>query len=301
MPDGTIYAAALGGSIANRSAPVSLGAASAMSVTVTAPATSITVSDTADSNAQAGPDIKPKVDTSKAPAGQQAQAASVSPLTEIPGVEKSAVYRIRPDATVETVWSSKDENAYGLVVEPAGTVVVATDGQGRVYRLGQDRKATMLVETNEGETTRLIRDSSGLVAATGDMGKLFRLGGAEGGGGTYESPVHDAGAASRWGRISWRSAGGKVTLSTRSGNSARPDKTWSDWSAALTDPQGSMIPSPNARYIQWRASLNGSGATAENVRVFYLPQNNPPSVRSINVSTQAPGANAQKTTGNSSS
>jgi len=301
MPDGTIYAAALGGSIANRSAPVSLGAASAMSVTVTAPATSITVSDSADSNAQGGTDIKPKPDTSKAAVGQAAQTASVSPLTEIPGVEKSAVYRIRPDATVETVWSSKDENVYGIVVEPAGSLVFSTDSQGRVYRLGQDRKATMVVATNEGEATRLIRDSGGLVAATGDMGKLYRLGGVEGAGGTYESPVHDAGAASRWGRINWRSAGGKVTLSTRSGNSARPDKTWSDWSAALNDPQGSTISSPNARYIQWRASLSGTGATVENVRLFYLPQNNAPMVRSINVTTQTAGASAQKSTGNSSS
>jgi hypothetical protein len=39
----------------------------------------------------------------------------------------------------------------------------------------------------------------------------------------------------------------------------------------------------------------------ENVRLFYLPQNNAPTVRSINVTTQAAGAAAQKAGGNSSS
>ena len=304
MPDGTVYAAALGGAIANRSGPTTPGAAAPMSVTVTAPATSITVTDSADTNAQAGAEIKPKPDAAKQGAAQPAaQSTSAgTALTEIPGVEKSAVYRINPDATVETLWSSKEENVYGMVVEPNGSIVLSTDSQGRVYRLGPDRKPTLMAETDEGEATRLLRDSGGgLVAATVDMGRLYRLRGTEGSSGKYESPVHDSGAVARWGRITWQGGVGKVSLFTRSGNSARPDKTWSDWSDALTDPQNSIVRSPNARYIQWRAELSGTGAGVENVRLFYLPQNNPPVVRAINVTTQAPGAAAQKSTGNSTS
>jgi hypothetical protein len=288
MPDGTVYAAALGGSIANRAGPLTPGLSSPMSVTVTAPATSITVTD---SSVQAGPDVKPKVDASKS-SGQPVQGlnATTTPLTEIPGVEKSALYKINPDSTVETLWSSRDENVYSMLVEPAGSIVFATDGQGRVYRLGSDRKAALLVETNEGEATRLVEAPNGLLAATGDMGKLFRLGGSEGAAGTYEAPVHDSGSVARWGRLGWRSQSGKVSFFTRSGNSARPDKTWSDWSEPLSDPQNSIIRSPNARYIQWRAELSGPGAVIENVSLAYLPQNNPPQVRSINVTTQAAGA-----------
>jgi len=122
------------------------------------------------------------------------------------------------------------------------------------------------------------------------MGKVFRLSDAAGPSGSYESPVHDSGSVARWGRISWRGAsgtpGGKVELQTRSGNSARPDKTWSDWSEPLTNAQDSVIQSPNARYIQWRASLDGTGSAIENVSVAYLPQNNPPVIRSISVTMQ---------------
>ena len=294
MPDGTVYAAALGGSIANRAGPLTPALSSPMSVTVTAPATSITVTD---SSVQAGPDVKPKADASRASAQPvQAVSAITTPLTEIPGVEKSAVYKINPDATVETLWSSKDENVYSILVEPAGSIVFATDSQGRVYRLTSDRKAALLVETNEGEATRLLEAPNGLLAATGDMGKLFRLSGGEGASGTYEAPVHDSSTVARWGRLSWRSQAGKVSFFTRSGNSARPDKTWSDWSEPLSDPQNSIIRSPNARYIQWRAELSGPGVVVENVSLAYLPQNNPPQVRSINVTTQAAAVTSSQKT-----
>jgi len=294
MPDGTVYAAALGGSIANRTGAATAAIAAPMSITVTAPATSITVSDT---STQAGPDIKPKADTSKAAAQQvQAATAAASPLLEIPGVDKSALYKINPDGTAETLWTSKEENVYSMVVEANGGIAFATDAQGRVYRLNKDRKAALLVETSEGEATRLLADSNGLLAATGDMGKLFRLSSTPSPGGSYESPVHDAGTIARWGRINWRSRAGTVNFSTRSGNSARPDKTWSDWETVAS----SMVKSPNARYIQWRAELSGSGAILENVSIAYLPQNNPPAVRSINVSAQAAGGSAAKLSAGSS-
>ena len=302
LPDGTVYAAALGGSIANRSGPLLPGVVSPTSVTVTASATSITVSDSADTKAQAGADIKPKPSGAATPIVQGAQnTAAVSPLTEIPGVDKSAVYKINSDGTVETVWSSKEENVYSLVAEANGSLAFATDAQGRVYRLSPDRKVTLLAETNEGEATRLLRDSSGLLAATGEMGKLLHLENSASSSGAYESPVHDAGSVARWGRITWRADGGQVQFATRSGNSARPDKTWSDWSGPLSDPRDSIIRSPNARYIQWRAELNGASAMAENVRVFYLPQNNPPVVRSINVTAQAPSTKAAAGTNSTSS
>lgn len=300
MPDGTVYAAALGGSIANRSVPLTTALSQPSGVTVTAPGTSITVTDSAD--AQAETDIKPKAATPSTTVVQPVQqVASASPLTEIPNVDKSAVYRINPDDTVETLWTSKEENVYSLAARPNGSLYFSTDGQGRLYRLGADRKATLLVETNEGEATRLLESPEGLVAATGDMGKVFKLAEAASDHGTYESPVHDSGSVARWGRISWRSAAGKVGLETRSGNSARPDKTWSDWSIPLTDSQDSLVRSPNARYIQWRASLDGPGAAIENVSIAFLPQNNPPVVRSISVSMQNSGQKASAATGASSS
>jgi hypothetical protein len=117
------------------------------------------------------------------------------------------------------------------------------------------------------------------------MGKIYKLG-ADGTGGTYESPVFDAGTVAQWGKLRWQGgAASTASLRTRSGNSARPDRTWSDWSAAL--PAGAQIPSPNARYLQYEAILTGPGAAIDSVTAAYLPQNNPPVVHSITVLTTA--------------
>ena len=59
-----------------------------------------------------------------------------------------------------------------------------------------------------------------------------------------------------WGAIRWRAVtptGTTIELSTRSGNTRAPDKTWSDWSKPYTIAAGSAIESPKARYLQWRA------------------------------------------------
>jgi len=124
------------------------------------------------------------------------------------------------------------------------------------------------------------------------MGRILRLGETPGAAGEYEAPVHDTGTASRWGSLSWRAdqpAGCALAFRTRSGNAAKPDRTWSDWSEPLRDPSGSRIASPNARYVQWKAEMSGaSGATPaiNSVTLSYLAQNSPPVVRSVNVVTQ---------------
>ncbi|MBZ5584934.1 MAG: fibronectin type III domain-containing protein [Acidobacteriia bacterium] len=294
MPDGTVYAAALGGSIAKRAQAASQASQSGNPAgTVPSVTTSITV------EAQSS-EIKPP-DPSK-PQQQPANAAATpqvstqfTPVVDVSGVEKSAVYRINPDNTVETLWSSKEENVYDVLALER-QILFSTDVDGRIYGLSPDRRVTLVTETNEGETTRLLPAEHSILAATSDMGRVFRLGEAPGGSGSFESPVHDAGAASRWGSISWRAdapAGCSLAFRTRSGNSARPDRTWSDWSEPLANAAGSRIASPNARYIQWRVEMAGTaGATPllDSVMVAYLPQNSPPVLKSINVITQMAAA-----------
>jgi hypothetical protein len=253
---------------------------------VTAPGTTITVTD--EANTQSGLELKAKAEAPKpAPPPVTTPYATV---VDNSGVEKSALYKILPDNTVETLWTSKEENAYDLLL--SGTsIIFSTDAQGRIYQLGADKRLTLMAQTNEGETTRLIASQGSLIAATGTMGKLFRLGTSPGIEGSYEAPVHDASTVARWGQLSWRAdkpSNTQLTFRTRSGNSARPDKTWSDWSGPLSDPNGSALKSPNARFIQWRADFRatqGSTPVLSAVTVSYLPQNTPPVIKSINVTT----------------
>jgi len=297
--DGSIYAAALGGSLAKRTSAASNSSSS--TPTVTAPATSITVTD-----AQAGLAVAPKPDPTKPTTGASPISAPAT-ATEVSGVERSALYKILPDNTVETLWTSKDENIYDVVSDAGGTLTFLTDAQGRVYRLDprpdRTRDAVLVAQTNEADVTRLAASPRGLLVAAGNVGKMLRLDASASSTGWFESTVHDSGAVARWGRLAWAGSKG-VVFKTRAGNSARPDATWSDWSEPIADPAKAMITSPNARFIQWRAEFAGAASAPpelNSVTVAYLPQNSPPSLRSITVSAQAAPVGASKTVSSSAS
>ena len=279
-PDGNLYVAALGGSMARRIGTVNSGANGAGAETAAPTIATVTVTDQ-----QAGSTL-PKPEAAKTTVTVQAPAttAAAGTVVDYPGVDKSALYVIHPDNTVETLWSSKDENVYDVAMSHSALMFV-TDVQGRLYRLDPDRKATLVAQSNEGEATRLLESRGALLAATGNLGKILRLETDKVATGWFESPVHDSVTVARWGRLAWRGDTKGIAFRTRSGNSLRPDATWSDWSAPLTDAEHAAITSPNARYIQWRAEFSGSGAAPalDSVTIAYLPQNTPPNVRSINV------------------
>ena len=300
QPDGTVYVAALGGSLAKRAqaAAQAAQAGTGGAVTVQGGTQSVTVEA---QNTQPGAEIKPQTDPSKLaqPAPTPQVTTQITATPDLTGVERSAIYRINPDNTVETLWSSKEENAYDLLALP-NQLLFSTDTNGRIYGLSRDRKITLVLQTNDGEATRLLPSAGSVLVATGDMGRIYRLGEVPGAAGDYESPVHDAGTAARWGSLSWRAETAPSTglgFRTRTGNSAKPDKTWSDWSEPLHDPAASRIVSPNARYIQWKAEFSGAGGATpilDNVTLAYLPQNSPPIVKSINVTLQMAAASSVK-------
>ena len=298
--DGTVYVAALGGSLAKRAQAATQAAqAGTASSTVQAAPTSITVEA---QNTEPGTEFKTQTEANKLttqPSPTPQVSSQFTPTVDLNGVERSAVYKINPDNTVETLWSSKEEDVYDLLALP-NQLLFATDTSGRIYGLSRDRKITLVLQTNEGEATRLLPASGSVLVATGDMGRLYRLGEGPGAAGYYESPIHDAGAPSRWGSLSWRAEIAPATglvFRTRSGNSSKPDRTWSDWSEPLKDAAASVITSPNARYIQWKAEFSGTGGVTpvlDNVTLAYLPQNSPPVVHSINVTLQMASASAGK-------
>ncbi len=285
--DGNVYAAALGGGVARQTSAASSAILSSSAALPTM-STTITVTDQ-----QSGLVAPPKPEAPKAATATTPVVSTSTPSYSY-DAERSALYKIHPDNTVETLWSSKEENIYDIAID-RDSLLFITDAQGRIYRLDQDRKATLVTQANEGDATRLLESPGGALAATGNLGKILRIGSGAGANGSFESPVHDSGTVARWGRLGWRGDARGLAFRTRSGNTARPDPTWSDWSDAITNPDRAIIASPNARYIQWRAEFSGASAALEHVTVAYLPQNTPPVVRTINVSAQSGGAKSPST------
>jgi hypothetical protein len=269
-PDGGVYAVAMGGGVAKR-----VGAAAAGAITSSGGgavvSTTVTVTEQENGIAPTPKPEAPPKPVAITPQTTVVAAASSNPADT--STDKSALYKISLDDSVETLWTSKEENIYDVALD-GSAIVFLTDAQGKLYQLEGPNRATLLAQTNEGDSTRLLTSNRGLLVATGNLGKLLRLEPGASASGWYESPVHDSGAVAKFGKITLRGDANGITMRTRSGNSARPDETWSDWSNA----------SPNARYIQWRAEFTGTGGTRpgmDDVTVAYLPQNSAPVIRAL--------------------
>jgi sugar lactone lactonase YvrE len=203
----------------------------------------------------------------------------------------SEVYRIDPEGYPRKVWSNSQDIVYALAFDPAGRPLIATGNKGLIYRLDSDVFYTLLVDSHSTQVTALGGKRDGKVyAVTGNLGKVYQLGPGIEKEGSIESDVFDSGMFSYWGRATWEGElkGGKITLSTRSGNLDRPQNNWSGWSKA--DP---------ARFVQWKAgfeaSADGRSPEVSSVAIAYQAKNVRPVVERVeatpaNYRFPAPGA-----------
>jgi hypothetical protein len=202
---------------------------------------------------------------------------------------KSAIYAITKDGSVETVYSSDQQMVFDAVVREDGSLLVATGPKGRLLSIDAAKQVTVLTDSPEEDSTRLLNAGDGTYVGSSNQGKIYRLQTQKAQAGTFESKTLDAKIVSSWGKMSWHatnSGNSNIEISTRSGNTEKADNSWSDWSARY-DASGRQVTSPRARYLQWRATFKGgSGASAEmldKVQIAYLQQNLRPQVTGIEV------------------
>jgi hypothetical protein len=201
-----------------------------------------------------------------------------------------AVYRIASDGLWDMLWSSDADVPYDAVFTSAGALLVGTGPDGKIYQVSDTPPRTVLLgRAPAQQVMRFMPYTDGsLLYATANPGKVVRITSALARQGTYESEVRDAETVATWGTISWRGLtpdGSRIELSSRSGNTAIPNGTWSDWSVPYADAVGTQIASPKARYLQWRAALFAGGVSPilTSVTTAYLPRNLRPEVTEVTV------------------
>ncbi|HEX8559903.1 MAG TPA: hypothetical protein VF668_17535 [Pyrinomonadaceae bacterium] len=272
--DGSIYALALSDAATGPRPAATASGVSTQTVSSSTAGGTVTGTVTTDDGAAAAQAVTLGV--------QQPQQARSR--NELAGA-RSAVFRIGADGGSDVLWSSQTVTGFALAAAPGGAgVLVGTSDKGRIYSVTDDGRDTLLLQSSEDQISSFVVRGSEVFAASSNQGKLFRLGGEAAAEGTYESPVRDAKFVASWGRVWWRGRG-QVELQTRTGNTERPDMTWSEWSAPYRDPAGAGVTSPRARFIQWRAVLRpaqgGGDARVEYVSLSYLPRNVAPEVLQI--------------------
>jgi hypothetical protein len=228
--------------------------------------------------------------------GDKSRAAGSS--VSAPGGEKdsagfkSAIYAVSKDGSFDTIYSSRDQLIYDVLVKGDGSILAATGGKGRLLSIDTAKQVTVITDSPEEQITRLVASGEDVYVAGSNQGRIYKLRGQRAETGTAESRVLDAKTSAAWGRIAWNvsnPSGSAVELASRTGNTEKPDGTWSDWSAPYTSSTGQQITSPKARFLQWKATFKRGTAqgsaeksdTLERVRIAYLQQNLRPQVVSI--------------------
>jgi hypothetical protein len=245
----------------------------------------------------APPVVAPMPVPSPAPAASLQTAARTPvapPPTFAPGAASltggSEVYRIETGGFPRKFWSHPQELVYSLAIDRAGRAIAGTGNKGNIYRLDSELLSTLLVNTTPTQITGLLSGPAGeLYAVSGNVGRVFSIGPDLEKDGTIESEAFDAKLHSEWGRLECKAAlnGGRITVSTRSGNLDRPQKNWSGWSAPLAAREGGRIASPAARFIQWRAAIEQTAGAhspeLDSVSIAYLPTNIAPVIEEVEI------------------
>lgn len=237
--------------------------------------------------------------TSTASSSDEDGTSSVS----VEGVRKGKrleVYRVDRGGLVETLYSADSKVAFDLLTRDDGRLLVATGDKGRILSISPNKLLRLLVQTPAEQVTQLINMEGTLFAATSNLGKVFRLRNNAAEKATYESDVLDGEMTCQWGAIRWRlvdPVSPAPLLFSRSGNTGKPDGTWSPWSPVEGNGEARRIASPAARYLQWKVEFphNGSDVpilsernAVDSVSVSYLQRNMSPRLTKLTV--YPPGA-----------
>jgi hypothetical protein len=207
-----------------------------------------------------------------------------------PAGGENSVYRIGTDGAVREVF--REKAMVMSLLKQSGRLLVGTGMDGQLFEADEaTRERSEIARLEHGQVLGMVRRRDGsVVLATGDPGRLYTLLDRYAARGSVTSDVLDAKLVSRWGALRWEAEtppGTSVTISTRSGNVAEPDETWSDWSPGQADGQTATIAAPPARFLQYRVTLATEDAAVSPavhaVSLRYATTNQAPEVTKVEV------------------
>jgi hypothetical protein len=193
-------------------------------------------------------------------------------------------------------WPAPDSTVFSFALVPLSAstsassfgpsrLLVATGKKGMIYELDTLGRASVRYRLKETQALCISPTRYGIRLGTGNPGRLYGAGTTYADSGFVISAPHDCANPALFGTLSFRAnvpAGTGLTFETRSGNSEKPDSTWSQWSGTTPG-----ITSPSRRYIQWRCRFQSSfpNLTPElqRVDVYYSSANLAPVVKKLEV------------------
>lgn len=220
--------------------------------------------------------------------------AQPGPSTSKPGPKsgEGVLYRFVPGRSPELMFESKKAHLTALALADDGRPYVGTGSEGRVYTVDDDRIESLVADVEERQISALVVSGNKRFILGSDAAAFHEIRGVGGADAVWTSKTLDAGMRARFGNLAWRTTG-PVEMSTRSGNTAEPDGTWSAWSAALATP--GKVQSPEARFIQLRARFSREpSAIVSDVRLAFVTDNARAVVTSVEAKDKSAGTDGLK-------
>jgi hypothetical protein len=222
--------------------------------------------------------------TVTASGGAESRAAG-APAPGTSAREGGALYRISGDGLAKRLWSSDDEMIYSLLWrEDEKKVVFGTGGRGRIYSVDREERVALLLQQSSEQVYQLAPLDSKIYVLSNNPCYFGLLLTEQRFAGEYTTPVLDARTQAAWGRIVWDAdlaPGATIQLQSRSGNTAEPNATWTDWSPFYSKAEEQVL-SPKSRFLQvkvlFRTPSGKASPVFNRLTVFYLQSNVAPSV-----------------------
>lgn len=196
------------------------------------------------------------------------------------GPARGAIFLVTALGDADQLWSG-DESPFFLF-KREDAVLFGTGSKGRVYEVRDDRTYTLVRTMPQEQLTAAVPTGSGEMAiASSNPGKLQYLSTKKETRGVFTSTPKDFDNVSQVGALEANASSASLTYEIRTGNSAVPDTTWSNWETVTAGKAPARA--PHARFAQIRATFSGG---AENpalswMQLAYVQRNVRPLIREI--------------------
>lgn len=182
---------------------------------------------------------------------------------------------VRIASSGETFDLATSDAFYTLFYHPETDSVFAGDAEGDITQIQEEPLTgqSFFVPVKHSEQEAVVAFASDgrnrLFAVTSNLPSVISFD-VKPEGATFTSPVKDAGRDAHWSLLRVYGSFNElrpdlekmIAAETRTGNTIRPDDTWSQWSQATLTSEGYQINSKDGRYFQYRLRWTGGSQNA---------------------------------------
>ncbi len=200
----------------------------------------------------------------------------------------SKVYLMNQEGFVKNLWAPYNTSIFSVYPNSEDQWLLGTGQEGRLYSLDREGDWALIQTMTKGGQITDIHPIHGeadkFLIITSNPSNLYQVSMNESEKTQFTSQVMDAKHNAFWGKVD------PVTLSpesrsnlkieTRTGNSPKPDKTWSNWKQTS---ENLNVQSPSGRFLQYKLGMEVLDLSVRKIDFYFHHENQRPEIRNINI------------------